>query len=278
MLQHKFKFKLFLATILLCVSCQKEELNSEDLEQQKQELTKEAKATLEYLTEKGFNIYDLTPNFERKTFVYQGDIDIPFDLKFNIDESNLDEEDSQLKNQWFFGGSGVYYSNSRDITYYVENNFPNYLVNSLGWATYHWSRVSPNINYRRTYNRNSADILVGAYYNSNDGAWARAAIPSGNGNVGSWVSVNTAQPLNTASPETTMTLLIHEFGHNLGYYHSDSNDGGRIPGTRDATYHRNNNCGSIMKSSVFVCGWRVSATPRWTYDDRIAIDWAYELY
>ncbi len=278
MLQHKFKLILFLTTVLLCYGCQNEDLDQEGLIQEGQTLTKEAKATLEFLKEQGYSTNDLTPNFDSKTFIYGGDIAFPFELKGNLDKSQLKKVGTDEKNQWYRVGNGVYYSNSRDITYYIERNFPRQFEYEFSWAAYHWSRASPNINIRRTYTRSQADILVGTWYSTSDRAWARAALPSGRGNVGSWLNINTAKDHEGSSSESTMALLIHELGHNLGYLHSDQTEGDFIPGTRGPGYHAANNCGSVMKSSVYVCNWRISSTPGWSSDDRRAIDWAYDLY
>ena len=272
MLTHKFKLSIFLATILLCISCQNDGLDQEGLNQEKQSLSKEATATLDYLIEKGFSEEDLTPNFKDEGFMH-GDIVIPFTLKGNIDKNRPKKGNVQEKNQWYYNGNGVYYSNSRDIRYYLESSFPTNLEYALSWAAYHWSISSANINFSRTYNRSSADILIGTWYNSNEVAWARAALPDGGGNVGSWMRVNTAK--NHAGGESTMALLIHEFGHNLGYLHSDQYGGGQIPGTNGPSYHQNNNCGSVMKSAVYTCNWRFSTPSGWSSDDRTSITWAY---
>ncbi|GAA4272396.1 M57 family metalloprotease [Aquimarina gracilis] len=277
MILHKFKLNLFLITILLFASCQNESLQ-DDLDSVEQTLTKDARATMDFLIDQGYSSNDLIPNFQNKTFIYAGDMEFSFDLIKNLKKNRIIEESSVEKNQWYFVGNGVYYENSRNITYYIERNFPRSLEYEFSWAAYHWSRISPNINIRRTYTRSQADILVGTWYSTSDGAWARAALPSGNGNVGSWLNINTAKDHEGASSESTMALLIHELGHNLGYLHSDQTEGGLIPGTRGPAYHAANNCGSVMKSSVYVCNWRISSTPGWSSDDRIAIDWAYDLY
>ncbi|MDY8137932.1 hypothetical protein [Aquimarina sp. 2201CG5-10] len=277
MIRHKFKLSLFLVTTLLYVSCQNEDLQ-ESVDPVEQTLTKKAEATLDFLIEQGYSVHDLKPDFESETFIFGDDIAFPFELKGNLDKNKPNEETTDQRNQWYYVGNGVYYSNSRNINYYIERNFPRSLEYEFSWAAYHWSRVSPNINIRRTYTRSSADILVGAWYSTSDRAWARAALPSGNGNVGSWLNVNTAKDHEGSSSESTMALLIHELGHNLGYLHSDQTEGGRIPGTNGPGYHAANNCGSVMKSSVYVCNWRISSNPGWSYDDRTAINWAYGLY
>ncbi len=277
MLTHKFKLSIFLTTILLCASCQNEDLDQDNVNQVEYSLSKEARATLTYLIEQGYSEESLKPDFSNETFIYGDDIAFSFNYKGNLDKNQPKEGSVEGKNQWYRVGNGVYYSNSRDITYYIERNFPRRFEYEFSWAAYHWSRISPNINIRRTYTRSQADILVGTWYQTNTAAWARAALPDGRGNVGSWLNINTAKDHEGSSSESTMALLIHELGHNLGYLHSDQTEGELIPGTRGASYHQANNCGSVMKSSVYVCNWRLSTNAGWSSDDRNAIKWAYGL-
>ena len=98
-------------------------------------------------------------------------------------------------------------------------------------------------------------------------------------NSGSWVKINTARALATTNETTKMTLMIHELGHILGFEHSNQTRGQLIPGTNGASYHENNTCESIMRSSVYNCNWQSgSSVAGWSRDDKIAINWAYDLY
>ena len=74
-----------------------------------------------------------------------------------------------------------------------------------------------------------------------------------------------------------MALLMHELGHNLGFLHSDQTAGYNIPGTADAAWHSRNTCGSIMRSSVFTCGWRTSGRSAWSTSDWRAVGWDYKI-
>ena len=157
----------------------------------------------------------------------------------------------------------------------MESNFPQNYRTPFGWAAWHWTAISTNIDIRRTYTRSQADIVLSTFNEPNSGAFARAGGPSGNGNVGTYVNINIAKNHASTSSAEKMVLMIHELGHTLGFHHSDSNLGRNIPQTNNATYHANNNCGSIMRSSVYRCGWTLSTNAQWTDDDRTAIDWAY---
>lgn len=279
MFKTKIKLSYLLISSLLFASCQNENTSSAE-----QELSLEAQKTFEYLTEvRGISPNDLSIDHEKQSFVFGNDAYITFNLKGNLDKNGFvnDGEFSAKgkKNQWFYGAGVKYYQTQR-IAYYVSSGFPREYVEAIKRAAYHWSRVSPNIDIRRTYRRSDGDIYLSSYTNRNTGAWATAQLPQGNGQSGSWLSINRANALGVNVSETTkMTLMIHELGHNLGFYHSDSTNGRLIAGTRGANYHRNNNCGSIMKSSVYNCNWRASSgTSYWTSDDWRAIHWAYTLY
>ncbi len=287
MFKHKFTFKTLLATPLLClalIGCQNEELSTGG-----PDIPEEALETFNYLVEfEGYSPDKFTVDQTTKSLIYNQDIAIDFNTRANMLNAEQEAQDDEIvsKNQWM-GSSGVLYSNSRNITYYFEQgnpnrdfDFPDEYKSAFGWAAYHWSRVSPNINFRRVYSRRDAQISLSGWTDRNDRAWARAQLPKRDGNVGAWVAVNRANALPTNPSETTkMTLMIHELGHSLGFQHSDQNFGNRIPGTRDYRYHAANNCGSIMKSSVYNCSWRSgSSSSAWTSDDWTSIHWAYRLY
>ncbi len=274
MFNSKIKTGLFLA-ILLCMSCQSENLYEEPENEVKMTLPEDAMATLNFLKDQGYLEEDLEPDLAREAFIYAEDMAIPFGLKPNLDKNVPD--DAQ-KNQWYLSLYGVFYVNSRNITYYIDYDFPSEYILEFAWAAYHWSKVSPNININRTYSRYSADIVLGAYYNENTGAYATAALPSGNGNVGSWMQINVAKDHEALSAESRMTLMIHELGHNLSFLHSNQVEGIRIPGTSDAAFHQAYTCGSIMRSSVYVCGWQLSPWSQWSSDDWRSIGWSYGVY
>ncbi len=213
MFNSKTKTSLFFA-ILLCMSCQNENLHEEHANEVKETLPEDAMETLSFLKDQGYSEERLVPDLEREAFIYADDMAIPFDLKSNLNKNS--PEDTQ-KNQWYLSLYGVFYVNSKRIAYYIDYDFPSEYILEFAWAAYHWSRVSPNININRTYSRYSADIVLGAYYNENTGAYATAALPSGNGNVGSWMQINLAKDHEALSVESRMTLMIHELGHNLSF-------------------------------------------------------------
>ncbi|HAS43948.1 MAG TPA: hypothetical protein DCS93_25955 [Microscillaceae bacterium] len=264
----KIKIAFFIITSFLFGSCKKSDVNPS---QQVKALSTEAKATLEYLVSLGYQAEALKPNAELQGFM-AGDVVYPYVLATNLEKQPLGPTS---ENQW--QNRAVSYANSRAVTYYIDPGFPSAYVGALAWAAYYWSISSPNIRINRTYNRSSADIICNTYYDPNTGGWAYALFPTGSGNVGNNIRINTAKP-HDQSQEGKMVLMMHEIGHTLGFRHSDQGGGILIPGTQGIAYHQSRNCGSLMKSSVFVCGWAYNGVKRWTNDDRIMIDWAYRYY
>ncbi len=266
MLKHKLKF-LLIFILIVSVSCQKENVDEEI-----QELPANALSTLKYLTENlGYDESDFEVNLDSQEFI-NGDFGISFKLSDNINKSGT-ANGIQAKNQWI--GQPVYYSNSKSIYYYMESDFPQNYRTPFAWAAWHWTAVSTNISIRRTYTKSQADVVLSTFDDSTTGAYARAGGPTGDGNVGTYLNINIAKNHTSSSSADKMVLMLHELGHTLGFHHSDVTTGNHIVGTNNATYHTNNNCGSIMRSSVYTCGWTLSATAQWTVDDGKAIDWAY---
>ncbi|MEW7277537.1 M57 family metalloprotease [Aquimarina sp. 2201CG1-2-11] len=267
MFNHRLKF-LLVISIMTLISCEKESLNDEPFG-----LPDNAQETLDYLTEiLGYDENDIQTDIDSEEF-FVGDMGISFNYVQNRSLARTSSNGLEAKNQWI--GQDVSHSHSRDITYFMEADFPQAYRSPFSWAAWHWSSVSANISIRSTNTRANADVILSTFNDNNTGAFARAGGPSGNGNVGNYLNINVAKNHNNTSDADKMALMLHELGHTLGFHHSDVTSGTHIPGTNNAAYHASNDCGSIMKSSVYTCGWTLSATARWTADDRTAITWAY---
>jgi hypothetical protein len=266
------KLNVFLAVIIsgLMLSCQNESVEVDIQESTSKELSKSALSTLKFLKEKGYDGNKLKPSFELNGFIYD-DYVFPFDYYENFLEIS---SQAQGKNQ--YSGRPVSYEESNNMSYYVESNFPEYYVNALEWARYYWSISSPNIEIRRTFNRNEADIICSSYLDRNDGAYARASLPLKGRKVGNFLRVNNRFVKADSSSRFKLALMIHELGHTLGYEHSDQNVGVyTIPNTEDPTFHTNNGCGSVMRSGIFVCNWDYNNVKSWSQSDINAIEWGF---
>ncbi|MBA2746788.1 MAG: hypothetical protein H0U44_11230 [Flavisolibacter sp.] len=92
----------------------------------------------------------------------------------------------------------------------------------------------------------SYHIKVTSYYDASTSTVAWAYLPSFSGNVGPEVSINTKYNyLNAAYKTFTMT---HEFGHSIGFTHTDGSYGNLVPGTPEVDPN------SVMNS--FILPWQ----------------------
>ncbi|UII35011.1 hypothetical protein LVD17_14470 [Fulvivirga ulvae] len=248
----------FIAGLMVTISCQDEESLLTVEPSQKLD-TK----MVELITQDGHEASDIyiKDDFYR---VRGSDIMYHKDMADNLLRNNINEEQ-----RWH--GVQTYYSHTRDIRIYKESSFPEYLYGGpLYYAAQHWSNISPNINIAITNSRSNADIIVSGYYDSREYGWAVASLPTGNGNVGSWMWINTYQPHNQSYGDK-VGLMVHELGHTLGYRHTDQGGGYHIQGTPYS------DGSSVMNSGVPGGLWQ-SNSAGWSAGDKQAIKWAYGLY
>ncbi|ELR68642.1 hypothetical protein C900_00186 [Fulvivirga imtechensis AK7] len=257
------KSKLFsklclLAGIVVLSSCQEEDVPL--AEAQPQNL--DAKM-VELITKDGYETKDI---YVKDGFYRVKGVDIVYDKDM---AKNISEAESIEEQRWH--GVQTYYSYTRDVRIYKDPSFPDYLYGGpLYYAARHWSNISPNINITITSSRSNADIVVSGYYDSGEYGWAVASLPTGNGNVGPWMWINTYQPHNQSYGDK-VALMVHELGHTLGYRHTDQGGGYHIPGTPSSDRY------SVMNSGVPNGLWQYNSAG-WSYGDRAAINWAYGLY
>jgi hypothetical protein len=268
------KLKVCLAILIsgLMLSCQNESVDINETESTQKELSKSALSTLKFLKEKGYVEKELKPNFEMNGFVH-GDMVFPFEMYDNLQKNKVNQ---QSKNQ--YSGFRVVYGETNNMSYFIDSSFPSYYVAALDWAKYYWSISSPNIEIRRTFNRSEADIICSSYFDANDGAFARAAFPPGDGRVGNFLRINNRFGEFANTQRDKLVLMMHELGHNLGYEHSDQNVGVfTIPNTQTPAFHQSNACGSIMRSLISICAWDYNNVKNWSESDRNAIEWGFRF-
>ena len=136
------------------------------------------------------------------------------------------------------------------------------LASEPGWqlaaqeALTHWSGIS-NSYVRLTETTGAADISVGVTCTSSNVA-AYASFPSG-GNPGSTIYVNSCFAYATSHAQK-LHNMVHEFGHTLGFRHSNYVQMGESAGTEGAVHVPNtptsgNDPGSVMNGGTALNSW-----------------------
>jgi hypothetical protein len=122
-------------------------------------------------------------------------------------------------------------------------------------ALTHWSGISNS--YVRLVETGPADITVSTTCTSSNVA-AYASFPSG-GNPGSTIYVNTCFAYSTTYAQKVHNM-VHEFGHTLGFRHSNYTQQGESAGTEGAVHIANtptsgNATGSVMNGGTALNSW-----------------------
>lgn len=140
-------------------------------------------------------------------------------------------------------------------------------------ALTHWSGISGSyVNMVEV--TGSADISVSTACTTSTVA-AYASFPSG-GNPGSTVFVNTCFGYSTTSAQK-LYVMVHEFGHTLGFRHSNYTQLGETAGTAGAVHvpgtpTSGNATGSVMNGATALTSWAGFAS-----SDRLATRTLYPL-
>jgi hypothetical protein len=264
---------IMLFGITLLTACSKDQ---EAVQDQKTivetQLSQEALDTKKLILDRGTKESEIFVDHETKSFIV-GDVGFPFDWATNLKKIQANEKNYRTE-------TTVTSANSNSITYFInKSQVPANYVNPIGWATYYWSIASKNINFREVSSASQADIVfTSGTAPSGSSAQARANFPSGNGNVGNIVQIFTNQN-QPSDNNVRIVLMIHELGHSLGYEHSNANRSstavylGSTTGT--SQFHIDNTCGSVMRSTVFQCGWASDNRSKWSTSDKNSIDLLY---
>ena len=263
----------FFAMLTVLFSCSKNE--SENVNTEEDALTSKIPEkfdnVLKSLNQAGWNTDNMLYDKNNDVVIYD-DMAFYADTKFPEGESDTAEA-----NRANWSGNWVSYSQTKDVKYYIDPVFApkNSMEVAMDWASWYWSQASSNISIERTYNHGESDILVSGQSGSGTGY---ALFPSGDGNVGNRIVFSNADTASLSWNEK-LALAVHEIGHTLGFSHANNPPivGGWAIGScsGSSTYHGSSNCGSIMRSPHYTCGWAYDHGVHWTDADVHAIDWAY---
>ena len=233
MRQLKTSSMLFLAAVLLIASCSKKAVESEEStdQQNREEITS-------YLASQGFDQQQVV--FEDERVIVEKDIILSLpELKQRIASWKIAETE-QRRNTYIVSNS--YNSN---ITIYIDPAVPSNWRTAIQGAVNNWNAVpSSRLGMSIVTSQSGAHCRVFMGFESAN--WiARAYLPASNGRPG--VSVEINSNYNSLAANQKLFAITHEFGHTIGFHHTNQTSGIHISGTPTSDPN------SVMNS--FVLPW-----------------------
>lgn len=233
MRQLKTSSMLFLAAVLLIASCSKKAVESEEStdQQNREEITS-------YLASQGFDQQQVV--FEDERVIVEKDIILSLpELKQRIASWKIAETEQRRHN---YIVSNSYNSN---ITIYIDPAVPSNWRTAIQGAVNNWNAVpSSRLGMSIVTSQSGAHCRVFMGFESAN--WiARAYLPASNGRPG--VSVEINSNYNSLAANQKLFAITHEFGHTIGFHHTNQTSGIHISGTPTSDPN------SVMNS--FVLPW-----------------------
>lgn len=226
---------IVLSVSTLLFSCKKEETVTKP-----QVAEGEIASLTSYLTNQGFKAEDI--QFKDGNFIVQNDILISQeDVAVRMKEGDSDvPQTEQWRNQYRVN---VNYNNN--IKIYIEPSVPAAWKTAVKGAVANWNAVT-NTRLAMSIVTTKSAAHTRIFMGSEDANWvARAVLPASNGKPGTTVEINSK--FNSMAASQKLFAITHEFGHTVGYLHTDQTNGIFIPGTPSV------DAKSVMNS--FVLPW-----------------------
>lgn len=213
------------------------------------------------------NIEELEYNEEFNGVVYH-DVVFPINM---VAPNKGNSQTAQTEGQ--YSSYFVSYAKSNSAKYYIDPSFPSNYIGPLRTAAKHWSNASDNISFTETTTKSLANLICEGKESISGAAYAQ--YPDGSGNIGNRLYVKPSVN-NKYTYGEKLTLMVHEMGHVLTLNHSDENTGTNAPCSGTHTWHAANNCGSVMRSRMYTCGW-TSTIANWSLGDKYLIEKTYKF-
>lgn len=194
-----------------------------------------------YLTSLGFDKKDIV--FETDRVVIESDIILPLpELKERVATWKKDGPQTEQRRNTYIV-SNTYNNNVR---IYIEPSVPTAWRTAIQGAVNNWNAVN-GTRLAMSVITSASGVYCRVFMGNQTGAsWiARAYLPTSNGRPGVSVEINAY--FNTLPASQKLFAITHEFGHTIGFHHTNQTSGTHIPGTPTT------DANSVMNS--FVLNW-----------------------
>lgn len=256
------KFFLLIFIVFILLSCSKNNNSNKEIDEHVTKLLPLIEQRLGKV-----NANKLHYNQELNGVVYD-------DMVFPLDMVDLKKSSSQAaQTEGQYSSYFVSYAKSNSAKYYIDPSFPSNYIGPLRTAAKHWSNASDNISFTETTTKSLANLICEGKESISGAAYAQ--YPDGSGNIGNRLYVKPSVN-NKYTYGEKLTLMVHEMGHVLTLNHSDENTGTNAPCSGTHTWHAANNCGSVMRSRMYTCGW-TSTIANWSLGDKYLIEKTYKF-
>ena len=196
-----------------------------------------------YLVSQGFDAQKIV--YEKDRVVVESDIimTIP-ELKARVEQWKKDgatgPQTEQRRNTYIV--SNTYNTNVR---FYIESSVPAAWRTAIQGAVNNWNAVN-GTRLGMSIITSPSGVYTRIFMGFESANWiARAYLPASNGRPG--VSVEINSNFNSLPASQKLFAITHEFGHTIGFHHTNQTSGTHIPGTPTV------DANSVMNS--FVLNW-----------------------